>query len=402
MFTTNRSGKTANGSGSGSGSALRSYSTLLPVLTVACTLVSCTLAACKEDPKITADEVPVRVLTWNIGNPNAEDPAYPLRLKHQAYEDFVADRIAELSPDLVFFQEVLPETHCATMMETDPALTCYGAGEREPPIRRILGPGYTIACDARRHVECMGVRQGFGDVVGMAPGGYLIDFAETPPLPLEHCEWATGDCTNDLCDFESTVSALTVETPWGELRLVHAHPNAAGSGTAGLYTGAPCRLLQLRQIFEGLADPVPDPDNGNSSGVWPLVMADVPTIVAGDFNLDPIRMANADEKALWNAHVGAGKRFSDLNPVGEGGFQYGTRRGSAGVAIDHVLADASRTEGSCTVLGWDEGFGDDPGTEPLDEDFDWSLVPGGQSYEGRIDHFAILCDLVMDLRPTAR
>lgn len=360
------------------------------------------LAACDEDPKITADQVPVRVLTWNIGNPNAEDPGYPLRLKHQVYEDYVAERIAGLAPDVVFFQEVLPETHCASMLETDPALTCYGVGEREPPIRRILGSDYTIACDARLHVECIGVRQGFGIVVGMAPGGYDIAFAETPPLPLQHCVWAAGNCTNDLCDFESTVSALTVETAWGELRLVHAHPNAAGSGSEGVYTGAPCRLLQLRQIFEGLADSVPDPDNGNVSGTLPLVLEEVPALVAGDFNLDPVRMANADEKAVWNAHVGGGKRFADWNPVGESGFQYGTRRGSAGVAIDHVLADAARTQGSCTVFGWDDGFGDDPGTEPLDEDFEWTLVPDGLSYESRIDHFAILCDLVMDLRPTLR
>jgi len=367
------------------------------LLIVAAALLSGSVAACDNDKEITADSVPVRVLTWNIGNPNADDPGYYLRLKSQAYEDYVASRIAALSPDIVFLQEVLAETRCATMMETDPALTCYDAEDRDPPIRRLLGPDYTIACDGRLHVECVGVHVSFGGIEGLEVGGYDIGFAETPPLPLPACDWAAGTCTNDLCDFESTVSAVTANTRWGDLRLVHLHPNAAGSGDAGIYTGAPCRALQLQQVFEGFTDPYPDPDNGNVAGADPLI-ADGPTLLAGDFNMDPVRMATRDEKDIWASHIGDGSRFADFTPTDADGVQYGTRRGSAGMAIDHVLSEAARSSGSCTVFGWDEGFGSDPGTLPLDEDFDWSQVPDGKEYASRIDHFAILCDLTLDLR----
>jgi hypothetical protein len=61
-----------------------------------------------------------------------------------------------------------------------------------------------------------------------------------------------------------------------------------------------------------------------------------------------------------------------------------------------VIAD--RATGACTVFGFDDGFGEDPGTVPLDQDFDWTLVPDGEYYAGRVDHFAIRCDLTFDLR----
>ena len=75
-------------------------------------------------------------------------------------------------------------------------------------------------------------------------------------------------------------------------------------------------------------------------------------------------------------------------------MQYATRRGAFGMAIDHVLLDAGT--GTCTVHGYDEGFGDDPGTVAFDEEFDWTQVPDGVWYSGRIDHFALECDLEID------
>jgi hypothetical protein len=42
------------------------------------------------------------------------------------------------------------------------------------------------------------------------------------------------------------------------------------------------------------------------------------------------------------------------------------------------------------------GFGLDPGTEPLDAGCEWSRLPGGERYAGRIDHFAITCELALE------
>lgn len=347
-------------------------------------LVSLAFGGCEPgDDGPSANAVPVRVLTYNIGNPDVIDADYPLRLRHQVYEDFVGAQIRELEPDIVLLQEVLPTTHCDTLDEADPALTCYDAANREPPVRRILGPDYTIVCDERLHVECIGVRVGFGTVVGVEVGGYELSGAPTPDLPMDTCEWAAGTCSNDFCDYESTVSAVTVQTEYGDLQVVHLHPNAAGSGFDGAYNGAPCRGLQLAQVFDGLTG---HPDT-------PLVTAN-PTILGGDFNMDPVRMTSPDETAIWDAHVGAGARFTDFSPVDSDGVQYATRRGAFGMAIDHVLAD--RASGGCTVFGHDDGFGADPGTLPLDDGFDWTQVPDDVWYAGRIDHFAILCDLTLD------
>lgn len=330
-----------------------------------------------------ADAVPVTVLTYNIGNPNADGSAYQLRLKEQAYEDFVSGAVRALSPDVVLFQEVLAPTHCDTFTETDPSLTCFDNANRPSPVRRILGDDYSIVCDSRRHVECIGVHTDFGEIDGVTFGTLELSGALTPPLPMATCDWASGDCTNDLCDGEATVSAATVHTELGDVRIVHAHPNAPGTTTAGAYTGAPCRHLQLQQIFEGVT----------GAGDAPLVTGDT-TIVAGDFNMDPVRFASDDEMSLWARNVGSSQRFTDMTPVDENGAQHATRRAGLGLAIDHVLAD--RASGSCIVHG-DDFLGTDPGTLPLDEGFDWALVPDGEFYAGRIDHFAVSCELSLDL-----
>ncbi len=316
----------------------------------------------------------LRLMTWNIGNPDARDPHYALRLKQQSYEDFVRDRILAFEPDVVFLQEVLSPAQCESFVERDPTRTCYDAARREPSIRRLLGPDYSIACDARRQVECIGVETSFGRIAGVPLGDLVLDAAETPDLPLAPCERTRGECSDERCDAESSVSAVRVETRRGPLRLVHVHPMAPGKSAAGVFWGEPCRYAQLRQVFERLA----------SFG---------PGVVAGDFNLDPVRLIGARESALWSRNVGEGRRFRDLTPSAADDTAYGTRRGSFGIATDHVLVE--RGAGVCTVHG--HGIGADPGTDPLDADFDWSQLPGGERDAGRIDHFAITCELELDV-----
>jgi hypothetical protein len=339
------------------------------------------LVGCGDD--VSPDAVPVRVMTYNVGNPDTDHPDYPLRLKEQAYEDYMGEQIRAFAPDIVVLQEVLATTFCDDIGETDSAFTCFDSDNRAPPVRRILGDDYTIVCDSREHVECIGVHVDFGAIVGFEPGAYDIDGADTPPLPLESCIYSAGECSDLYCDAESTMSAVTVETGFADLKVVHAHPNAAGENANGVYTGAPCRELQLQQGFEGLA------------GFGDEALAgDGPALIAGDFNMDPVRLASDGEMALWSRNVGDGNRFTDFTPLDENGAQHATRRMGLGLAIDHVLGD--RATGECIVYG-DDRIGTDPGTLELDYEFDWSGFPDGQFYVGRIDHFAIVCDLVMDL-----
>jgi endonuclease/exonuclease/phosphatase family metal-dependent hydrolase len=174
---------------------------------------------------------------------------------------------------------------------------------------------------------------------------------------------------------------VSVDTAGGRLRIVNVHLMAPGKSAAGVFWGVSCRSRQLAQVFDGLP--------GDAAA---LVTAGA-TIVAGDFNLDPVRLIGEPEAEIWRRHVGEGRRFTDLTPRAPSGSQYGTRRGSLGIALDHVLADRAR--GRCTVHG--HGIGVDPGTESLDAGFDWGDLPGGSGYASRIDHFAITCELTLDL-----
>jgi hypothetical protein len=329
------------------------------------------LAGCDGVPP-----APIRFMSYDVGTPGGADPRYAYRIADQAYEDCVGDRIRATAPGVVLLQEVLSPGRCAAFEEPDAARTCWNDADREPAVRRLLGPDYTIACDARRHVECIGVATSFGTIDGLAPGALGLDIAETPPLPLPPCAYA--ECDDARCDEESTLSAVTVATRRGPLRIVHVHPSAPGTSAAGIFWTTACRALQLRQVFDGV------PGFGDD----PLATAD-PTVVAGDFNLDPVRLIGDATRRVWERHVGDGRRFRDLTPSAPDGTQYGTRRGNLGIAADHVLV--AGLAGACTVHG--HAVGVDPGTEALDAGCAGTLS-GPKASGGRVDHFAITCDLV--------
>jgi endonuclease/exonuclease/phosphatase family metal-dependent hydrolase len=337
-----------------------------------CALAALLLACATRDPAT------LRLLTWNVGNPDTRDPDYALRIADQGYEDFVRDRIAELAPDAVFLQEVLAPARCASFVERDASRTCHDASGREPPVRRLLGPDYSIVCDARRHVGCVGIHTAFGTIDGVAPGALVLDGAETSALPLAACDWLRGDCGDERCDAESSVSTLRVQTRRGPVRLVHVHLTAPAKSGSRVFWGEPCRHEQLRQAFAAAS-------GGEGGG------AAAPSVIAGDFNLDPSRLIGRRESDLWTQNVGEDRRYRDLTPRAPDGTRYATRRGGLGIATDHVLA--SRATGDCTVHG--RGVGPDPGTEPLDAGFDWSRLPGAARHPARIDHFAITCELVL-------
>jgi endonuclease/exonuclease/phosphatase family metal-dependent hydrolase len=301
--------------------------------------------ACPPAPEPPGRPPDVRVLSWNVGNADASDPRYLLRMSDQRYEDHVGARIRALRPDVVALQEVLPPTACAAFEETDRARACYAASERPPAVRRLLGDDYSIVCDARRHVECVGVRVGFGTIRGVVPGDLVLDGAETDDLPLPPCEYDACEGDGLACDAESAVATVLVDTAWGAFRVVHAHPTAIGTV---------CRQLQTAQAFS---------------------LADVhPTILLGDWNFDPERSTDVLEASIWSRHVGPARRFTDH------GARDGTCRAlrtSVGrkVAIDRVVSDF--LSGVCVPLR----------SPRLDDGFDFAASP-----VARIDHYAVACD----------
>lgn len=321
------------------------------------------------DNGLSGNLLPIRVMTYNIGNPDQSEPHYPLRLSYQDYEDFIGARIREVAPDVVVLQEVLSNDHiCGDFQESDPERTCFDFMNRTDPVRRILGGDYTIVCDQNLQTECIGVRTGFGGIEGVAI---------TPSLPLPSCNWAAGECDPGECDRESTVSAVVVTTSQGNFRLVHLHPHAGNfESLFDFDTGEDCRALQFRQAFEGYG------------GEGPLVGTGT-TLVLGDWNIDEFFLGN-DEEAVLARNVGCDQRFRLLNPVERDGFLTATNR-EADFSLDRVALD--RGAGECMIYGpaADGSFLQDP----LDAAFDFSLLPGGEGSDDRIDHFAVVCDVTL-------
>lgn len=83
---------------------------------------ACLLLACNADGPAS-----MRLLTWNIGTPDATDPRYAFRLKQQDYENLVRDRIRTFAPDVVFLQEVLSPSRCEAFVEPSPSRS-HGVG----------------------------------------------------------------------------------------------------------------------------------------------------------------------------------------------------------------------------------------------------------------------------------
>ncbi len=322
-------------------------------------------------------------LTFNIGNPDADHPTYPLRMWSQSYENYIGAVIQAMAPDVVVLQEVLSGKTCEAFTEIDPNKTCYQWDTRPRPAQRIIGPGYTIVCDQREQVECIGVKVAFGTIDGVDPGQYVETGALTPALPLPGCNWAAGECTNSKCDDESTVSAVLVHTAAGPLRVVHMHPMAQVSA---FVSGDPCRAKQIRQVFE----------NDVIAGDLSLIRPGEQALILGDWNLGleiyNLRtiMGPSEADDVWNQYIDCPAcPYTDMDPRDPSGQRYSTNSQNswAGiVAIDHVVASNEIT-GSCTI--YDEGGM--PGTEPLDAGYPHLSQLG----EGRIDHYAIFCEMTL-------
>ena len=317
-------------------------------------ILSCTASCeafdsrCPPPPETPNQAADVTVLTYNIGNGEI-DGVYSLRLKDQAYEDHISERIRSTEADIIALQEVLSPTACTSTNEQNPAHTCYEPDNREAPAKRILGPNYSVVCDANRHIECVGVHVDFGAIVGVERGGFVLDGAKTAPLPHHGCDYITGGCKDSgtNCDEESSISTLVIDRPDGTaLRVVHVHPTAVGNI---------CLQEQIQQAFDFTRD-------------------EIPTILLGDWNFNPSRAEDTAATALFSNYVGTQRRFR-LHSVRDDECWTGH--------IDFVVSDF--LVGTCKE--WN--------APKLDSGFDWSHLIGG-----RADHIAISCPLFLSEKQT--
>lgn len=258
------------------------------------------------------------LLQANVGNVALTCGAYKYKLCYSETEDRIAASIRTQAADVISLQEVSSVEQCQAMDERDPAKVCYPTHTAEvaEQARRLVGDGYTIACDTRNHFECVAVRSGWGSIAGCADGDLCIDpdVSETAPPP------------GPGCDAGFSVSEVTIEPRGGRpFRLVDLHPP---SGRA-----VDCRRAALVQVFEG-AD----------------ALARGPrSLLAGDFNLDPFAGDDASEQYL-RAHVGSGHPFrfhsgtaEQKPPLMSAFYPIGNH------TYDHVISNFA--SGTCKTLG---------------------------------------------------
>ena len=228
--------------------------------------------------------------------------------------------LAEVSPDIVAFQEVFYSEECFGIpTEARAGFVCETWSTGDPTVARlVLGEDYQLACHPGKPDKCAAVKRSFGSFRGCDE-----DFC---------LEGLTG-FTVEGCGSGARVARVVVERTNGDVfTLVTVH------GSSGVSTDdQDCRVRQVEQVFVDAGDREP-----GANGMKNLVL--------GDFNTDPGILAGTDPSAdRWNDFVGDGKTFSFISEVGPDapGAYLGT------FDIDHVVSD--RFTGSCWYAGVDTG-----------------------------------------------
>jgi hypothetical protein len=304
---------------------------------------SVALCACpNEDPA----REPFTLLQANVGNTLlACQEGYIFKLCEVSVENAIRDNIAQLRPDVIALQEVLPDEACASIDEQDRQLVCHPdhAGEGDSAttqIERLLGDAYETACDERNGYECVAVRK---------DGPVSRDGAYVTPPPVDSDD-------EETCDDGFTIGVQPLLIAGAAVTLVNGHPQSGFIGR--------CRRKQLEQAFA-----VEAPNGGT-------------VLLSGDWNLDPFR--DTDESAdLWVNNVDVpfteGKPFRYHSGPHEKNPPFPTTRNVLFTGtLDHVASSSNGAIiGGCTTLG------EAPGTERLDG------ADGGNG----CDHRALSCDL---------
>lgn len=225
----------------------------------------------------------------------------------------------ELSPDVVAFQEIFYAGDCPSIPPEDQVgWFCEGWSVGDPTVANvILGMGYQVACNLGKPDKCVAVSRRFGTFRG-CDQDLCLDVLDGAQV--------VG------CGSGSRVGRGVIDlVGGGSITVVNVH------GTSGITsTEQDCRVRQFDQVFVDL-----DGQPAANGAV---------TLVMGDLNTDPVRLASGDPSAA---------RFSDF--VGDGlPFHFITATGRtaeptyAGLFnIDHIASNA--LTGSCYTAGITEG-----------------------------------------------
>lgn len=262
-------------------------------------LVALALApgAALASPALAAEPpaVQIRLLQANVGNVNIAPGAcndQAVKLCLAPVEQRLARRLAELRPDVVVLQEVLPGLLCqppatpgafgtpaSSLSLLNPQHLCspqQRATQTDPDqVDRLLPPAqWETRCNAPdvdpaapdRVIppwDCVSVRRDRGRIAA---------FRSLPGT-------ARGAVAGQTCDNGFTLNLATLELGAARLQVTSAHPDS-GANRDG------CRAEKLSRMFTALG------------GLRPTV----PTVVAGDMNLDPYLTSDASTQ-VWDAHV---------------------------------------------------------------------------------------------------
>ncbi|MDP6932349.1 MAG: hypothetical protein QGG40_05505 [Myxococcota bacterium] len=292
---------------------------------------------------------PLSVLLANVGNldevsdgPCGVEP-YRGALCLMSQEGALQENLTVIEPDVIAILEVLDADYCTEdTWDGDDDLACTDAPDRDPyqQVRRLLGRDYTVVCDGIAHYDCIGVRSERMTLDQCGAGELCMGDAETPDHPPA-CSEIGG---------KTSVSRVTGTLDDLEFTLVAAHPvNATDS------EGDQCRQAQLQQAFEDLP-----------SGS---------TIVAGDMNMDPYRLYDSFDSALyWHTVVGTPLESHEARFTAHSVTEDPPIPTWMDLAtLDYVTSDF--LTGTCQVLG------EETGTTRLD------------GAVASMDHRAVLCQL---------
>lgn len=294
------------------------------------------LAGCAAEDEA-APEAGFVVATFNTGTTENLGQASPgdgygpeqAKISDQYYGDGLAwlDVIEDTAAwfgenpiDLVGFQEIFHPGDCVGMpAEAKPGFVCEGWKPGDPTVAQtIVGAGFQVACHQGHSDKCLAVRKSFGTVRG-CNGDLCLEGLAGAEVPG--------------CGKGSRVGRAVIDlAAGGTLTVVNVH------GSSGIeQVDQDCRLKQFMLAFVDLGDGAPGA-NGEQN------------IVLGDFNTDPVRMADTDESAAFlAAQAGPDRKLRFVTAVGADAP--GTY--AALFNIDHVLSDAF--VGSCWVAGVTEG-----------------------------------------------
>jgi hypothetical protein len=220
-----------------------------------------------QPPDIQVSEQSFSVLSANVGNANLGCTSYAFKLCDQSVENSIAAGIKALAPDVIGLQEVLADWQCADRDERDPNKVCAQA-HKESQIQRLVGPGYTILCDARRNFTCLAVKESFANIQGCAPGDLCV--AERTTSEIEGCE-------NNFASLTASIATHTGHS--FDVAVLHLPAR-----------GPSCRSTVLEELFEERSADFFRSDQ---------------LLLMGDINLDPWR-ANDVSQQTWTRIFEAG------------------------------------------------------------------------------------------------